>query len=275
MAAAKDFMIAMQKLYMDGTGTDITIVCQGTRKAVHTAVLVSRSPFFKAKVERWTNEKKEIVLDDCDPDVLAVVVDYMYGIDLPQLVDCFTLCKVLEVSELFLMADLKAEVEKLSIKIINKDNVKELCGGADNYRSKNLAWACADFMVKNGICLDGEEVKLMPDVIAACMVAYREKLKASNKELEAFRKALNSSKNELEASKKALNTSKRELEASKKALNTSKKELEASKKALKAAERELENNKLKNQGLRFGEVHRVVPLVSALAPWPKNESMRR
>ena len=36
-------------------------------------------------MERWTNEKREIVLDDCDPEVLAVVVDYMYGIDLPEL----------------------------------------------------------------------------------------------------------------------------------------------------------------------------------------------
>ena len=33
--------------------------------------------------------------------------------------------KVLEVSELFLMADLKAEVERISIKIISKNNVKE------------------------------------------------------------------------------------------------------------------------------------------------------
>ena len=39
--------------------------------------------------------------------------------------------------------------------------------------------------MKNGICLDGEEVKQMPDVTAACMVAYREELEAFKKEMEA------------------------------------------------------------------------------------------
>jgi len=141
MGAAEDFMIAMQRLYKEGTGTDITLVCQGTRKSVHAALLMSRSPFFEGMVEleRWANGGRELVLDYCDPEVLTVVIDYMYGIDLPQLLDCFKICKVLDASELFLMADLRAEVEKLFIKIISKDNIKELCGAADNCCSKKLA----------------------------------------------------------------------------------------------------------------------------------------
>ena len=42
MAAAKDFIAAMQKLYIEGAGTDITLVCQGSRKAAHAAVLMAR-----------------------------------------------------------------------------------------------------------------------------------------------------------------------------------------------------------------------------------------
>ena len=87
--------------------------------------------------------------------------------------DCFKIRKVLDASERFLMADLRAEVEKLFIKIISKDNIKELCGAAHNYCSKKLVRACAVFMVKNGICLDEEEVKQMPDVAAACLKAYQ------------------------------------------------------------------------------------------------------
>jgi len=106
------FITARQLLQYDkDDGTDITLVCQGRRKAAHAAVLMARSPFLKAMVQRWTNQKREIVLDGCDPEVLSVVVGYMYGKDLPELADC--LCKVLEVSERFLMADLKAEVEKM------------------------------------------------------------------------------------------------------------------------------------------------------------------
>ena len=42
MAAVKDFITAMQKLYIEGAGTDITLVCQGSRKAAHAAVLMAR-----------------------------------------------------------------------------------------------------------------------------------------------------------------------------------------------------------------------------------------
>ena len=139
---------------------------------------------------------------------------------------------MLEVSELFLMADLKAEVEKLSIKIISENNVKRLCRGADDYGCKKLTTACADFMVKNGICLDGEEVKQMAAVTAACMVAYREELEASKGKdmaLEASKKALTTCQKELEFSKQSL-------EATKCALGATKLALEASKQALKASE---------------------------------------
>ena len=49
-------------------------------------------------MERWSDEKREIVIEDCDPEILAVVVNYMYGIDLPRLVvslhdlDVFQVC---------------------------------------------------------------------------------------------------------------------------------------------------------------------------------------
>ena len=38
------------------------------------------------KLKRWSGEKKEIVIEDCDPEVLDIVVDYMYGIKIPDLV---------------------------------------------------------------------------------------------------------------------------------------------------------------------------------------------
>ena len=38
------------------------------------------------KLKRWSGEKKEILIEDCDPEVLNIVVDYMYGIKIPDLV---------------------------------------------------------------------------------------------------------------------------------------------------------------------------------------------
>ena len=45
-----------------------------------------RSEFFEAKIVRWTDGKREIVLEDCDPEALGAVVDFMYGTDLPDMV---------------------------------------------------------------------------------------------------------------------------------------------------------------------------------------------
>ena len=90
------------------------------------------------------------------------------------------MAKVLEISNFFLMSDLEAEVKGLFIRAINKDNIRELFGTADKFGYKFLIGACAKFMVKNGIVLDGEEVKQMPDIAAAYM-------EASKRELEKLR----------------------------------------------------------------------------------------
>ena len=38
-------------------------------------------------MKSWDGEEREIVLEEeCDPDVLDIVVDYTYGIDIPALV---------------------------------------------------------------------------------------------------------------------------------------------------------------------------------------------
>ena len=45
MAAAMNLVDAMKELYRKGEGTDVTLVCQGTRKAAHSAVLIARFSF--------------------------------------------------------------------------------------------------------------------------------------------------------------------------------------------------------------------------------------
>ena len=46
--------------------------------------ITNRSSFLGAKLERWSGEKKEIVIEDCEPEVLDIVVNYMYGIEIPN-----------------------------------------------------------------------------------------------------------------------------------------------------------------------------------------------
>ena len=60
---------------------------------------IYRSPsFFGAKLKRWCDDKREIVLENCDPEVLDIVVNYMYGIEIPDLVCCKAYLEVLTYS---------------------------------------------------------------------------------------------------------------------------------------------------------------------------------
>ena len=71
------------------------------------------------------------------------------------------------------MPDLKAHVENLALKILNKSNVKELCAKADMFSCNKLLEACVQFMVKEGISLDKEDVKNMPDATEAYLGASK------------------------------------------------------------------------------------------------------
>ena len=49
------------------------------------------------KLGRWSGEKKETMIKDCEPEVLDIVVNYMYGIEIPNQV--LTVMKVTVVSD--------------------------------------------------------------------------------------------------------------------------------------------------------------------------------
>ena len=103
---------------------------------------MARSPYLEAKVNRWCLEKRELVIEDCDPVTFNIIVDYMYGIAIPdsvpintttantvedsapptmnQKVDLKQLAKLLKMSDRLLMADLKYEVEGFLVKVIDR-----------------------------------------------------------------------------------------------------------------------------------------------------------
>ena len=104
--------------------------------------------------------------------------------------------KVLDISQMFLMADLKAEVESLAIKMLNMANVKELCGLADKFSCPKLLEACVQLMVKERVSLDKEETANMPDATAACLEAFKAELDKMKDELKRQREELAKMKRE-------------------------------------------------------------------------------
>ena len=100
---------------------------------------MARSGYMEAKVNRWS-KVKELVIEDCDPATFNLIVDYMYGIALPESMlsssndeegirqDLEKMKKLLEMSDRLLMVDLKEEVEKMIIKTFEtKINDVEQC----------------------------------------------------------------------------------------------------------------------------------------------------
>ena len=185
---------------------------------------MARSPYLEAKVNRWCKEKKELVIDDCDLDTFKIIVDYMYGAGIPESVmtssplpvptdgkgrkrgwevlrsDIFTdtaslyspgkLGKLLKMSDLLMMVDLKGEVEELMIKSLNDNNgltprrKVQLYGRlADQHNCEKLLLACARFIarhpaLKASIVADLDRMvtftKQSPKFAAALLVAYGE-----------------------------------------------------------------------------------------------------
>ena len=82
--------------------------------------------------------------------------------------------KVMEISGLFLMVDLKAAVEALSIKMVCKENIRDMSRMAESLSCKKLSSACVKFIVEEGVNMKEEDVRQVPAIAAACLKAYKE-----------------------------------------------------------------------------------------------------
>ena len=229
---------AMMKAYKEGLGVDFALVCQGVTKHVHSQVLcvildatftkpilpqviMARSPYIEAKVNRWCKEKKELVIDDCDPATFDIIVDYMYGSPIPDSVVTSAsdnssittedlknaaslrkyfskklrrLMKLLQMSDMMQMVDLKGDVENLMIKNLEDtsipdigrndmvDNFKAsvLIDPAVQYNCEKLLLACArkwcrsSVPLPSGLDIAESLVAENPKFAAALLVAYSE-----------------------------------------------------------------------------------------------------
>ena len=149
------------------------------------------------------------------------------------------LSKVIELSELFLMVDMKAEVENYSIKMICKENIKDMCNMAEQQSCKKLSSACVKFIVEEGVDMKEEDVRQAPAIAAACLEAYKNFKHASEK-----RSASTSLKSKQDAAicwalnpTTAVNFSETGVYSKERAVNRLRKELEEEAEAERSADR--------------------------------------
>ena len=128
----------------------------------------NRSPFFEAALSRWSfgSEKaREMEIKECRRDILDMVIDYMYGINIHPIQK--NLEDLLDIAERFQMLDLKAEIGRVTAATITVENYKELALRADKFNCKVLAEACIEFMVSHDIQLEWEEARQVPSMAVA------------------------------------------------------------------------------------------------------------
>ena len=77
-----------------------------------------------------------------------------------------------------MVLDLKTEIERIIITLINKSSYKEIARTAETFSSKGMAEATIEFMVKNKIELEWEEAKEIPSMA----VAYLRLMKKAHEE---------------------------------------------------------------------------------------------
>ena len=175
---------------------------------------MARSPYFEAKINRWCDGKKELVIDDCDIPTFNIIVDYMYGGAIPGSLEPIGynrlvngrillqtreevlnylraaaskkvegLSKLLKVSDKLQMMDLKKEIEELLIKTVDNWPPRftpsmRFLKMAERYDCERLLMVCARKTTVRSNLLQknfcAELIKDLPKFTAALLVAFRE-----------------------------------------------------------------------------------------------------
>jgi len=144
-AGTSAFRLAALHLRRD-KDADFTISCQGNNIAAHSFLLASTSEYFEIALSKDWMEKKEkkMEIKDCSVEALKVVVNFMYGINIPE--DFDEHGELLHLAELFMMANLKEVVVEKLAKALSKSNYLEISQIAELYNTSSLINKCAHFV---------------------------------------------------------------------------------------------------------------------------------
>ena len=95
--------------------------------------IMARSPYLEAKVNRWSEDKKELIVEDCDLVTFNILVDYMYDIKIPEPVICQeSLNKLLEMSD------------KWNVNLINSSLSLASTGSKSSSRIRLFRWPSSE-----------------------------------------------------------------------------------------------------------------------------------
>jgi len=166
---AAELQAAMRKVLGEEEGADYSLVCGSEVFRVHSFVLTTRSPYFKALLAKgWQGSgAKTTTITDRNPEALKVVIDFMYGVEIPE--NSGIIAEVLELANFYLMEDMREKAVALAMGEINQTNYVKICEFAEHINNKGLVEQCAKFIISEAEDADMEWVQALPSVCLAAM----------------------------------------------------------------------------------------------------------
>ena len=111
---------------------------------------ILRSVYFKTALNTAVGENRKVVdVQECSAHVLGTVIDFMYGIDMPEDITYDDAKSLLGMADLYLMEDLKDVMAPHLAKQLREANVLEKSQLAEKYGAKRLKEICCDFVLAN------------------------------------------------------------------------------------------------------------------------------
>jgi len=179
-SAATSLVAAMSNLLLDTDTADIAVECGEKVWKLHSPILATRSPFFRAAIFDIMAEKKEmnIEIEGLDSETMQEVINFMYGSPIEKA----PISSLFEAAKRFLMDDLKKDVIEIARNSISLKNAAELGKLAEMYNAEDFLRECAEFIVKNDVHIKKED--LATKLGSMTVSILKEALKTSNKKLK-------------------------------------------------------------------------------------------
>ena len=93
--------------------------------------------------------KNTIDVQECSYDVLCTIINFMYGIALPEVNSCEDLCTLLAMADLYLMEGLKDAVAPFLAKLLTMNNILEVSTMAEQHAAVKLQELCCHFILSS------------------------------------------------------------------------------------------------------------------------------
>lgn len=142
----------MEEARRNGLLTDVTLVTEKKEFKAHKLILAVQSPFFKTRFEpRWERADDRVELNDVKPEILEMVLQYMYTGKIEKIKELSTDCiyELFSISDEYGLDKLRGTCEATLEKNIQVENVVDLLIRADMHNGGNLKKACIDFIISN------------------------------------------------------------------------------------------------------------------------------